>query len=64
MVTGTATADDETTPKTATATCTGGRSVLGGGYPISGVSSQTAISHLHSDRLALFSDLCITKQNY
>lgn len=43
MVTGTATADDETTPKTATATCTGGRSVLGGGYLISGVSSQTAI---------------------
>lgn len=43
MVTGTATANDETTPKPATATCTGGRSVPGGGYLISGVSSQTAI---------------------
>ncbi len=84
MVTGTATADDETTPKTATATCTGGRSVLGGGYlrngqlrpaplqanrksPVRGFffcRPSAAISHPHSDRLALFSDLCITKQNY
>jgi hypothetical protein len=43
LVTGTASADDETTPKTVTATCSGGRSVLGGGYFISGASDQTSI---------------------
>jgi hypothetical protein len=43
QVVGVATADDETTPKTATATCPGGRSVLGGGYVLSAVSSQSRI---------------------
>jgi hypothetical protein len=35
-VTGTASVSDATTPKTATAGCTGGRRALGGGYFVAG----------------------------
>jgi hypothetical protein len=41
-VTGTATANDNATPKTATASCDAGKVVLGGGYHIGGTSTQTA----------------------
>ena len=43
LVTGTATTDNELV-KSATATCTGGRKVVGGGYTAENVSSLSAIA--------------------
>jgi hypothetical protein len=42
-VVGTATADNETFPKTATATCTGSKKLVGGGYLVSAASASSEI---------------------